>query len=169
MATGLTTEQVQRLEQTRVSIADLDGLSLGVTEGVSVTIDVDAAGWGWSTDGVDLLTVVAHELGHAIGLDHADHGVMEPTIGVGQRELPEATSVGSAGSPSTEALSAPDLIATAHEVTWSAPDAISSNGAPVSIILRPRTLVRPGHSARLTIRAWLHRSPWRPRTRTAAG
>jgi hypothetical protein len=169
LATGLTTEQMQRLEQTRVEIADLDGLYLGVTEGGSVTIDVDAAGWGWSAGGVDLLTVVAHELGHAIGLDHADHGVMEGTIGVGQRELPQAASVGSAASPSSEAPSAA-LATGAQGVASSMPGRISSGGVPqVSISLRPQKLMRPGFFTRLAIRVWPHRSPWRARTRTARG
>jgi Matrixin len=169
LATGLTTDQLLRLEQTRVEIADLDGLYLGVTQGVSVTIDVDAAGWGWSAGGIDLFTVVAHELGHAIGLDHADHGVMEPTIGVGQRELPEATSVGSAASPSTQALSAPTLAAAAPAVALSVPDAISSDGATLVNVIRARTLMRPSLLSLLTIRLWPHRRPWRSRTRHGQG
>jgi hypothetical protein len=171
LATGLSTAQVQRLEETRVWIADLDGLYLGITKGVSVTIDVDAAGWGWSADGIDLLTVVVHELGHVIGLDHTGHGVMEGTIGLGQRELPEATGVATAATPSSAAPSAPALATKAQTVAWSVPGTISSDrGALVSISLRPRTVMRLGLSTRLTIRAaWLQGSHWRARTRHGLG
>ena len=69
-----------------VSIADLDGLVLGQALGRSITIDADAAGWGWSISqpaGVaprmDLFTAVMHELGHVLGFDD---------VGWGQSGLP---------------------------------------------------------------------------------
>jgi hypothetical protein len=100
-----------------------------------------------------------------IGLEHSDHGVMEATIGVGQTDLPEATNVAIAASPSSEPLSA-----TAQAVAWSAPGTVSSDGAaPANINLRSRTLMRPGLFTPLTIRVWPHRSPWRPRSRPARG
>jgi hypothetical protein len=73
------------------SIGDLDGALLGVTAGRSITIDSDAAGWGWrlplaagaSSMRVDLVTVVMHELGHVLGLDHDDDGLMAATLAAG--------------------------------------------------------------------------------------
>ncbi len=71
------------------AIADLPGETLGLATPKTVTIDVDAAGYGWYIDTtprddaefasstrdsrtvskMDLLTVVMHELGHVAGLD----------------------------------------------------------------------------------------------------
>jgi hypothetical protein len=69
-------------------IADLDGLILGLTFGRTVTLDATAAGWGWGAGGMDLLTVVSHELGHLLGLDHDDEGLMADTLAPGQVEVP---------------------------------------------------------------------------------
>ena len=72
------------------SLDDLPGLTLGVTEGTTITIDADGAGYGWFADGVeeldgrvDAMTVVEHELGHVLGFEHenaVEHEVMRETI-----------------------------------------------------------------------------------------
>jgi len=103
-----------------VKVADLHGGLLGLTIGNTIFIDHDAAGRGWfvdttpelseeyvsgdgvlvassltaAADGVDLLSVLIHEIGHLTGLDHADGDegdVMNETLGVGERRLPEDT------------------------------------------------------------------------------
>jgi len=62
-----------------VTIADLPGSQLGLATADSITLDVNAAGYGWyaaaapqtDDDGavrMDLLTAVLHELGHVAGL-----------------------------------------------------------------------------------------------------
>jgi hypothetical protein len=76
-------------DHVRVAIADLPGTTLGLTAGNVVTLDVNAAGYGWFIDDtplddhefklqgghsqlaagrIDLLTAVMHELGHIAGL-----------------------------------------------------------------------------------------------------
>ncbi len=68
-------------------IADLPLDLLGYTsiDGATVTIDIDAAGWGWaslggsSADSIDLLAVLLHEIDHVAGLDHGDgDGLVAP-------------------------------------------------------------------------------------------
>ena len=72
------------------AIADLEGLTLGSQTGTTITVDVNAAGWGWAQ--MDLLTVVRHELGHYLGHDHDEGGVMSETLAPGESHtvpLPE--------------------------------------------------------------------------------
>jgi hypothetical protein len=70
----------------QLAVADLGGLALGYTEGRHVWIDSNAAGYGWSQGGMDLRTVVTHELGHVLGFDHDDaalHTVMRDELDSG--------------------------------------------------------------------------------------
>ncbi len=104
-----------RLRDVSFEVVDLPGDILGMTRGQTVQIDITAAGYGWfidatpwdnvefrhlngthdltalpgsfSVDRVDLLTVIMHELGHVLGYDHPDGGVMEESIPLGTRRV----------------------------------------------------------------------------------
>ncbi|MFT4837570.1 MAG: cell division septation protein DedD, partial [Nonlabens sp.] len=68
-----------------ITTADLAGLDLGQSAGEAITVDLDAAGHGWDVvssepSRMDLGTVVRHELGHVLGLDHESTGLMSVTL-----------------------------------------------------------------------------------------
>ncbi len=100
-ATGLTADQTAALSQTQFVVADLGAATLGLADTAMnvVQIDDDAAGLGWSvigdhlpiTDyrspitGIDLLTVVTHEMGHLLGYGHSEDAedLMAPALWAG--------------------------------------------------------------------------------------
>jgi putative transposon-encoded protein len=115
---GLDSQAVAVLANTQVKIAALPAGKLGMVYEGTLYLDDDAAGMGWfvdttpaddeefvatddgtltavdaaAVDQIDLLTVVAHELGHLAGLEDLDSSVdnvMSATLGTGVRRLPE--------------------------------------------------------------------------------
>ncbi len=99
----------------QLQIANIGNGVLANTAGKVVTIDATADGFGWyvnpsgsafqpvpnsdayfarlgsaATGGMDLLTVIEHELGHILGLDDLDGGnsLMATTLATGVRRLP---------------------------------------------------------------------------------
>jgi subtilisin-like proprotein convertase family protein/streptogramin lyase len=103
-AVGLASDQLRLLNNVDVQIADLGGATLGLAAGNTIWLDDNAAGWGWFVDPtpwddsefltpgdqgeqnrMDLLTVLEHELGHLLGFDHEEGGVMDDTLAAGTR------------------------------------------------------------------------------------
>ena len=107
--------QQNSLAQVSIQVVDLQGDALGHVISNTIYIDSNAAGYGWFIDTtpfdhaefvyssdltlialedgpaanqVDLWTVIMHELGHILGVDHAVEGVMQNTLDPGIRKLP---------------------------------------------------------------------------------
>ena len=123
----------------KVEVADLPGGTLGETDGKTILIDRDAAGYGWFVDPtpgddsefaatpgsptlvaakggaaalhVDLLTTVMHELGHELGLDHvAADDLMNAVLPLGVRR--NISGLDAIGGGSSEHDSVDQLFAT---------------------------------------------------------
>jgi hypothetical protein len=105
-AAGVETPALVGLD---LRLADLGGTTLGLAWGKTIWLDANAAGWGWFVDTtpnedaefttpgnqgeqnhIDLLPVLEHEIGHLLGYDHTDAGLMGPTLAPGVRETPTA-------------------------------------------------------------------------------
>ncbi|MCY2993082.1 MAG: FG-GAP-like repeat-containing protein [Planctomycetota bacterium] len=124
-AAGLDSNGLSLLKQVQFQIVELPDFILGLESPQVIWLDQDAVGFGWFVDqssaddvefskrsggigigldataaspaegGVDLLTVITHELGHVLGLGHIDDldDLMQDVLGAGTRRLPSASDV----------------------------------------------------------------------------
>ena len=152
IASGETTAADLRSLNIQVRVADLPGRTLGLAEGNTIWIDRNAARFGWYVDSspstdvefrptlnsnrVDLLSVISHEMGHLLGMDHVDaHDGMQATLSPGERHLPASATV---AGPSVQdwsnvglllARSSDHLIATSASRTTSGQPVVSGLNA----------------------------------------
>jgi hypothetical protein len=116
---GLDSAGVAVLENLQIGVGGLPPGWLGAYASGSIVLDPTADGLGWFVDltdaafaqgssqetalpgsaaagEVDALTVVMHEMGHALGLPDETVGVMSESLAVGTRNLPTPADVAAA-------------------------------------------------------------------------
>ncbi len=100
---GVASDRLDMLREVDVEIVDLDGSLLGLAYSNWITLDDDAAGYGWMagvhtgsshhSDAVNLFSAVAHEFGHLLGFEHSERqdDLMASTLLVDARPWAEVT------------------------------------------------------------------------------
>jgi hypothetical protein len=98
---GLNSAGLAQLRNLTYSVSTLDGATTALDNGNQIVLDPTAAGHGWSEgptpqpDQIDLVTALAHEMGHALGLGHNPNpnDVMFATLPTGVQRTPTSADV----------------------------------------------------------------------------
>ena len=182
---GASSAALAALHAVTFSIADLGGQIIGQEGAGHITIDVDAAGHGWFIDPtvsdsfefahalnaagtdlltdpstaaaghLDLLTTVAHELGHVLGLPDlispSDvNDLMYIGLADGERRLVSAADVAQANANTRGAASPQNDTSTTQPTDKSAPTgADSSQGFDFSTMAQASSQTDAGHESSL--------------------
>jgi uncharacterized repeat protein (TIGR01451 family) len=116
---GVPADDLHALDNVTVQLTTLAGGQLGLEAPGHIWIDQTAAGWGWSLNGgqMNLSTVLTHEVGHALGFEHTETGVMASTLAPavsGPTFVTNQAAIGvSAASPQAGAFGNGQLISNA--------------------------------------------------------
>jgi len=163
------------LDQVQVMVGNLPASRLGVTIGYQILIDANACGYGWYIDvsaqspvdsgRMDLLTVVADELGNAMSFPEdarETDAVTSPILSAGSRHLPgESPTAGLMRAPAarTAVIGAPPVPAAPVPAAVTASEPAAARVAAVQTPVDLRFAARPLEQWKVA-RAWLATQPF---------
>ncbi len=159
-ALGANDPRLAAFGDVQLTVGTLNPDQVGETVGPYVTISINAAGRGWylgledappmpGTSGIDLLTVVIHELGHVLGFaeDDPSQPVMALGIGAGVRRLPAGLA---------DELRLPAVTSSERSTSLPAPTSSASSMALISLraagLIAPTIGLAPYTSVRISSR-----------------